>query len=271
MPGTGTAPYPDASHHPVGGTPLFHYTLELSRDPPRLRAVVPTSPHFCLRTCRITTTSPAQVQGLRCTLARTREQGFSPLCRCTGSPRFRRFRDSSSGPCPCRPILFFTELHCSTGGLDRRGNTPAPIAAAPARLRARGYSDSRDWQSRPKVTWQVTGVGAPLISSERSPVGGQVCVVLSVWLNGIDRWRGHRLITAVLKAKRNNSTPAGEVSRQAAHRASKNFCASAQFHQPGQQQQQMPGMRECKVKTKGNSGSRSQSRNLFYVTGISLS
>jgi hypothetical protein len=91
MPGTGTAPYPDASHHPLGGMPLFHYTLELSRDPPRLRAVVPTSPHFCLRTCRITTTSPAQARGLRCTLARTPEQGFPPLCKRQGRLGFLAF------------------------------------------------------------------------------------------------------------------------------------------------------------------------------------
>lgn len=77
---TGTWPYPNASHHPVGGMPLFDYTLELFRDPPGLRRVVPTSPAFALRTCRVATTSPAHVWGLGCTVSRTPEPGFSPVC-----------------------------------------------------------------------------------------------------------------------------------------------------------------------------------------------
>ena len=77
--GTGTAPYPSASI--LSGTPLFRYTLELSRDPPSLRSVVPTSPDFSLRTCRISAASPAQVWGSRSTIARHPRPGFAPV-RC---------------------------------------------------------------------------------------------------------------------------------------------------------------------------------------------
>lgn len=42
----------------------------------------------------------------------------------------------------------------------------------------------------------------PSFRVSATPVSGQKWVALSVWLSGIDRWHGHRLITAVLKARR---------------------------------------------------------------------
>ncbi len=129
---------------PWGGMPLFHYTLELYRDPQRLPSVVPTAPDFSLRPCRVTTTSPAHVPGLRCTVARTPQRGFSPLPYSQGSIGFTPLFSSAI---PLRPVSTSPKLHsvCSeisaASGLGRGANSSAPIVTAPARLRARGFSN----------------------------------------------------------------------------------------------------------------------------------
>ena len=55
------------------------YRLELSRDPPCLRNVVPDAPGFPLRPCRVSTASPAHPCGMRSTIARCPHRGFAPL------------------------------------------------------------------------------------------------------------------------------------------------------------------------------------------------
>lgn len=47
--------------------------------------------------------------------------GISTPLRMTGLPRFRRFRDSSSDPCPCRPILFFYRTAVHDGQIGSKG------------------------------------------------------------------------------------------------------------------------------------------------------
>ena len=116
--------------------------LELSRDPPCLRNVVPDAPGFPLRPCRVSTASPAHPCGMRSTIARCPHRGFAPLRSTAG------FTQLSALPCPCRPI---PRRIGSKGTLQ----SPAPVVAWRARLGAPRFSRASLWLGEPQgLAWQ---------------------------------------------------------------------------------------------------------------------
>lgn len=105
-----------------------NYRLKLYIDPTRFPRWVPAFPGFPSMPWRLTTPSEAHLRGVSYTLSSIPHGGFSPLPPGQGLPLLPVV------PCPCRPS--------STQGMGRtRGLHPrAPIVAAPAPLRARGFS-----------------------------------------------------------------------------------------------------------------------------------
>lgn len=105
-------------------------TLELSSDLARLRARVPASPAFASMPCHLAVTSAAYVCGPRPTVTRRPWRGFAAM------PPTPVLHDQEH---PHRCGVRFAVAHPRReSGSKKAFQPPAPIAAAPARLGARG-------------------------------------------------------------------------------------------------------------------------------------